>query len=175
MAKQYSTAEASRLDKEIQKLTGAYSSARIRVGMELAIRLKEVSDNKLYLKLDERAYPTFARYIESLGVKYKTARELISLYESFVLVGGFTIEELLEVPYHKLTTIKPHLFRKEAGQYHTTKTKNEIKKWLSDAKSDMTIDDLAQKRREVEVGDHVCRFTEIRIRKCELCGLRERH
>lgn len=170
----YNTADASRLDTEMHQLVTIYSAARIKVGLEIGKRLKEINDNKLYVKLDDAAYPTFLRYIDSLGIKYATARELISLYECFVLVGGFDIDELATIPYHKLTTIKPFLFRKENGEYMMNKNKTEIKKWLGDAKSDITIEDLAQKRRESEVGEHAHEFEEIRIRVCKVCRLRER-
>lgn len=170
----YSVSDAAQLDQETRKWVGMYSAARIKVGLEVAMRLKSIEDSKLYLKLDEKAYPNFNVYIDSLGLSYKTARELIGLYETFVLAAGFDINELAEASYHKLTAIKPYFFDKKDGQYELTKSKAEIKEWIKDAKSDLTIEDLKQKRKEAEVGQHEHQFKTIRIRVCEVCGLKER-
>lgn len=170
----YTVSDATRLDREVRNWVGMYSAARIKVGLELARRLKDIEDNKLYLKLDEKAYPQFNNYIDSLGLSYKTAREIIGLFETFVLAAGYEIDDLAKISYHKLTAIKPHLFDKKDGQYVLTKPKAEVKEWLKDASSDLTIEDLKQKRKEAEVGEHDHKFETIRIRVCKVCGLRER-
>jgi hypothetical protein len=169
----YTIDDATRLDSEMKQLLQIYSAAKIRTGMELAKRLKEVEDNKLYLKLDEQAYPSFPRYMESLGISYKVARDLISLYDCFVLAAGYSVEELSKTPYYKLVQIKPLLFKKEKGEYLAIKTKKEIDSWVSDAKSDLSIEDLKQKRHEDEVGPHEHDFETITFNKCRICKLKE--
>lgn len=162
---------ASKIDKEIRKLSGLYSAARIKIGMELAIRLKEVRDNKLYKVLDEKAYPSFYKYIESLGLKYPTITELIGLYETYVLVGGYSIEELAKISYNKLAIIKPYLFDKEEGEYKLSKSKTELNKWVKEAESDISINDLMIKRKESELGRHDHMW--FKIKKCKFCGIVE--
>ncbi len=146
MNKNYSTSDASKMDREMKQLMTTYSTAKIKVGFEMAKRLKEIEDNKLYLKLDEQSYPSFSRYLEHVGMAYKTARELISLYECYILVAGFTVDDLAGIAYHRLTTIKPILFKKEDGEYHTLKSKKEINEWISDAKSNLSLEDLRIKK-----------------------------
>lgn len=162
---------ASRIDKEIRKLSGVYSAARVKIGLELASRLKEVKDNKLYKLLDEKAYPSFNKYIESLGIKYTTAMELIGLYETYILIGGYSIEELAEISYHKLTQIKPYLFEKREGAYKLSKSKTELKKWVKEAESDLSINDLRIKRAEAEVGEHEHNW--LHFKRCNLCKIVE--
>lgn len=174
----YTIADISKMDRESRELVGVYSASRIKIGLELARRLKEFEDNRLYLRLDENSYNNFPSYLKSLGVNYKTAREVIGLYETYVLVGGMSIDELAKIEYHKLTTIKPHLFKKEAGEYKLTKPKAELKRWISEAKSDITQEDLLQMRREEEAGDHdhndPSNWEYITLRVCKVCKLRER-
>lgn len=169
--KRYSTGQIVKIDEECRKLVGLYSSARIKIGLELAKRLKEIEDNKLYLRLDEQSYPNFFEYLKSLDIKYKTAREIIGVYECYVLVAGKSINELASIAYHKLTTLKPMFFSKEAGKYKMIKPVSEMNNWLRDAKSNLTSDDLIQKRKEYEVGEHEHKFIKFHI--CTICGLKE--
>lgn len=165
------TTDAARIDREIRTLVTALSSARIRVGLEVGQRLHEIEINKLYLKLDEEAYPSFPKYLESLGMKYTTSMELLGLYRTYVLTAGFDIDYLAEIPYHKLTVIKPKIFKKELGEYKMNVSMTEAKKWIGDAKSDISIEDLKQKRAEVDAGEHEHDW--IHIRQCKICRLRE--
>lgn len=165
--------EAAQLDRQCRQLVELHSRARIKIGLELAAILRRFRDENLFMKLDQQSYPTFPRYLESLGIKYKTAMEIIGLYESFIIAGGYTIDQLAGAPYHHLTTIKPLLFKKEGGQYLLTKSKDEADKWVDDAKSELTQDDLKQKRMEEEVGPHDHEFKEVRYRVCSVCKLRE--
>ncbi len=169
--KRYTIEQISKLDQEARQLVNMFSAARIKIGLELARRLKEFEQHKLYLRLDEQSYPNFARYLESLDIKYKTAREVIGLYECFVVEGGKDIDELAKIGYHKLTVIKPLLFKKDGERYELVKTKTELNRWLSDAKSDMTQEDLIQKRREYEIGEHEHKF--IKFHVCTICKLKE--
>lgn len=166
--------EVSELDKETRNLVSMYSAARIKVGLEVAQRLAKIETENLYKKLDERAYPTFKSYIDSLGIAYKTARELIGLYDSFIIAGECDIDKLAEKPYHKLTAIKSYFFKKRDNKYHLLHPISELNKWLKEIDSDITIDDLRQKRREAEVGEHQHNFDIMKIRICRICKLRER-
>lgn len=168
----YNTQDANKIDRETRNLTSLYSKVRIKTGLELAKRLYEIESEKLYSKIDDKAYPNFAAYVSSLGISYQSCRELIGIYQTFVLVAGYTVDELSEISYHKLSVIKPELFDKKDGQYITNKSKTEIGRWISDAKSDMSINDLKQKRRENSVGDHKHEFEIITFRRCVHCGLR---
>ena len=167
----YTTSEAAKMDREVRALVTALSSARIKVGLEVGKRLHEIEFSKLYLKLDKQAYPSFNKYLESLGIKYTSAMELLGLYRTYVLTAGFDIDYLAEIPYHKLTVLKPKLFRKELGEYRLDTTMTEAKKWISDAKSDMSIEDLKQKRAEIEAGEHEHDW--FHIKQCKICRLRE--
>lgn len=164
--------EASKIDRETHKLSSLYSEVRIKVGLSLAKYLYEIESNNLYTKIDARSFPTFGAYISGLGMSYQSCRELIGLYQSFVLAGKYTIKQLSEIPYRKLSIIKPELFRKKDGEYIMIKSKSETNKWISSAKSDLSIQDLKQRRREYSVGEHKCEFEIISFRKCKKCGLR---
>lgn len=170
----YTLADASKIDKEMRQLVGAYSAAKIKVGLEMGKRLSEVENNKLYLKLDSQAYPTFHRYLESLNINYKTAREVIGLYETYVVAAGISIDELVQFSYAKLAVLKPKFFDKVDGQYILAGPKTELQKWLSDASSDITIEDFKQKVREEEAGEHEHQFEIIKQRVCKVCKLKER-
>ena len=173
VTKKYTVAEISKLDRENRELVGGYSAVKIKIGLELARRLKEFEDGRLYLKLDEDSYPDFPTYLKSLGVNYKTAREVMGIYETYVVVSGFSIDELAKYAYHDLTIWKPYFFSKEARQYKQLKNKAEMKKLLSES-NELTQEDIVQKRREIEAGDHEHVFEEIIIRKCTVCKLTER-
>lgn len=164
--------EANSIDRETRNLTSLYSRVRIKVGLELAKHLFEIESDKLYSKIDKDAYPNFIAYLSSLGMSYHTCRQLISMYQAFVLVAGYSINELSEIPYQKLAVIKPELFDKKDGQYTMVKSKKETDKWISDAKSDLTINDLKQKRKELSVGEHKCEFEIITYKRCVKCGLK---
>jgi len=125
------------------------------------------------LKLDEKAYPNFSRYIESVGMNYKTARQLMSILQTFVMIAGTPIEELAKISYPKLSVLKPYLFHKENGKYVLSKSLAEYKKWLNDAASDLSIEDLKQSRREKEVGDHPHEWEHFKSKRCRVCKLRE--
>ena len=168
----YTINEVNKVDKEIRTLCGLYSSTKITIGMELAQRLYIVENEKLYLKIDSKSYPNFSAFIASIGMSYHSVRELISTYRTFVLTAGYSIEELSGINYQKLAVIKPELFSKKDGEYILNKSKSEINKWLSDAKSDISINDLKQKRREMSVGDHEHSFEVITYKQCVKCGLK---
>lgn len=163
----------SQIDKDVRALIQIYSAARIKVGLTLAEKLIEIEDNKLFSRLDERAYPTFAKYVESLGISYRTARDVMTLYETYVLTAGYTIDELSEIPYTKLSAIKGHLFGKEHGKYKLLKSPTEVKKWVKEISSDITIEDVKQHVREEESGEHEHQFDIIKFKKCRICGLKE--
>ena len=171
--KKYTIQEVSKLDKEIRNLSNMFSAARLKIGLETASRLLLIEDNKLYLKLDEKAYPNFSRYIESVGMNYKTARQLMSILQTFVMIAGTPIEELAKISYPKLSVLKPYLFHKENGKYVLSKSLAEYKKWLNDAASDLSIEDLKQSRREKEVGDHPHEWEHFKSKRCRVCKLRE--
>ena len=122
--------------------------------------------------MDEKAYPNFSAYISSMGMSYSAIRQLISLYQSFVLAGGYSVEELSKISYHKLYIIKSELFDKKDGKYIMSKSRAETNRWMDDAKSDLTINDLKQKKREVKAGDHKHEFEHIQYRQCIHCRLK---
>lgn len=167
--------EVSKLDKETHRLSELYSATRIKVGMKLAERLYEIDRDRLYLKLDEKAYPNFEAYVSSLGMSYHSIRALISIYQCFVLAGGYSIDLLMTIPYHKLSVIKPELFKRENGEYVMTKSKAEADKWIADAKSDLTVKDLKQKRQENKMGDHKHEFIDINYKQCAHCKLKVKY
>lgn len=167
--------DAALVDKEVRELVSVFHQARIKIGLELAKRLKQVDEDQLYKKLDADSYPSFKTYLDSIGISYKTAREVIGVYETFVLVGGKTIDELANIGYHKLTAIKPYLFGRVDGEYQLMRPKEEMDQMLSDAQSDMTTDDLVQKRRDKEAGPHDHDWRDIRYRQCSVCRLKEFH
>src|SRR3990167_7094355 len=68
-----------------------------------------------------------------LAMNYKTAREIMGLYETYVVVSGFSIDELAKHAYHNLTIWKKYFFSKEAGQYKQLRPKAEMKKLLSES------------------------------------------
>ena len=176
MSSQHPTKQTniSQIDKDVRALIQVYSAARIKVGLTLAQKLIEIEDNKLFVRLDERAYPTFAKYIESLGISYRTARDVMTLYETYVLTAGYTIDELSEIPYTKLSAIKGHLFGKEGGKYKLLKSPTEVNKWVKEISSDITLEDVKQHVREVESGEHEHQFDIIKLRVCRICKLKER-
>ena len=169
---QYNITDTSKLDREVRELISIHSSLRLKSGLELARRLYEIEKNKLYSKLDEKAFPSFVRYLKSLDINYRSARELIGIYVTYVLVGGYTIDELAEISYHKLAVIKAHLFEKKNGEYSLIKSKKETDKWVKELKSDISIEDLRQKRIEDEVGEHEHEWEEISFLKCRLCKIK---
>ena len=169
----YTIEQISKMDGELHELQAQYSKVKIFVTLEQAKRLKAFEDGKLYLKLDEQSYPNFPRYLESIGINYKTARERIGLYETYVLAAGFTTKELADYGYAKLITMKPKFFSKENGQYLLTTSKAELNKWLNEAKSDITQEDLRQKVREDMAGEHEHDFREVRYKYCTICKLKE--
>lgn len=169
----YSIEEISKMDEEMHELQALYSKAKIRCGLELGKRLKAFEDGKLYLKLDEQSYPTFPVYLQSIGVNYKTAREVIGLFSTYILVAGFTIKELADAGYSKLTVMKPKFFKKEGGEYLLTAPKEELQKWIAEAKSDITQEDLRQHVREDLAGVHEHDFKEVHYKYCVICRLRE--
>lgn len=165
--------DAARIDKEVRELVLVFHQARIKIGLELAKRLKQVDEENLYKKLDADSYTSFKIYLDSIGIAYKTAREIIGVYETYVLTAGKTIDELSSIGYHRLTALKPYLFDKQDGQYQLTKSPEELDQLLMDAKSDMTTDDLMQKRRDKEVGPHDHDMVTITYKRCKACGLKE--
>jgi hypothetical protein len=167
------TAEASKLDKELKQLTSVYSSTRVKIGFEMGARLKEVYENKTYLKLDEQSYPSFARYLESVGIMYRNAMELMSLHDCYIILAEIPIDKLSEISYYRLVSIKPILFGKKDGKYSLKKTKKEVMEWLGDAKSDLTTEDFKQHMAEEKVEEHDHKWTEVTTRKCEICKLKE--
>jgi hypothetical protein len=170
----YTNTEVFHIDQDIKELCQMYSAVKIKVGLELAKKLKSVEDAKLYLRLDSKAYPNFYKYVESVGISYRTARDIISLYETYVLVAGYTIDELSEIPYTKLTAIKPFFFEKKDNEYKLLKPVNELKKWVKEISSDITIEDVKQKVREERSGEHEHEFEIETIRVCKICKLREK-
>lgn len=167
----YTIEQVAKMDQEMHELNALYSKAKIGFGLEIARRLKVFENYKLYLKLDSQSYPNFPTYLKSIGINYKSARELIGLYETFVEIAGFTIKELADIGYHKLTIIKPKLFTKETEGYKLLVSKSEVKRWVAEADSDITQEDLRQKVKEETVGEHDHEF--IYIRRCKLCHLKE--
>lgn len=157
------------LDQAARHLVGMYSAARVKIGLQLAEILKNIEDNKLYLKLDSAAYPSFSEYLKSLDIKYKTAREIMGVYETYVLVAGKSIDELSEIAYHKLAILKSTLFKKQEGQYQLAVPIKEVDKWLSD--TSLSQQDLSQKIKEEKVGPHEHEF--IVTQTCIHCGLKE--
>lgn len=173
----YSISDISQIDREVRKLVTHYSVAKMQTGLELAPRLKAIRDHKLYLKLDEDSYPTFETYIKSLGdYSYKTALNFIAIYEAYVLTAKMSLDDLKEAGYSKLAIIKPHLFDfdKDAGGYKLAKPKSEIQKWVKEASSEITEEDLRQHRREEKAGEHKHDFEIIKLRICKVCKLKER-
>ena len=168
----YTNTEVNKIDRETHKLSELYSEARIKVGMNLAEKLYSIESNKLYLKINEVAYPNFNAYIASLGMDYHAVRELISTYQCFVLAGGYDIEFLSKINHYKLMTIKPELFKKKNGKYEMIKSKIEANKWISSAKSDISVNDLKQLRRETKIGEHEHEWEPRVYKQCIHCGLR---
>lgn len=160
------------MDEEMHKLQALYGKAKIKVGLEMAVRLRKIYIHKLYKQLDEGAYPSFSRYVESLGMKYQTAMELIGIYSSYVLAGGYTVDELSQVPYHALVVWKPYLFKKENDVYLLDKPKKEADKIMSSANV-LTIEDTKQERRDKEAGTHKHVWARITNDVCQICGLKE--
>lgn len=169
----YTIEQITKMDAEMHELQAQYSKARIYIGLELAKRLKAFDDGKLYLKLDEQSYPNFPRYLESIGVNYKTAREIIGLYETYVLTAGLTIKELAAYGYSRLTILKRKFFRKEGQEYLLITSKAELNKGLAEAKSDITQQDLRQKVREDIVGEHEHDWKKVCLQYCRVCKLKE--
>lgn len=169
----YTIEQIAKMDEEMHELQAQYSRAKIYIGLELAKRLKAFDNGELYKKLDERSYPNFPKYLESIGVNYKTAREIIGLYEAYVLVAGFTIRELAEYGYSRLTVLKPKFFKRENGEYLLTESMAELNKWLVEAKSDITNEDLRQKIREDRAGEHQHDWQRISFQVCKICRLKE--
>ena len=174
MEKELSTIEqATDLDSKARRLIAGYKAIKIKASLELAKILKEIRDKELYLKLDENSYPSFPIYVESLDYNYKTAAEIIGLYEAYVLTGGKTIDELATIGYTRLTKIKTALFKKEDGGYTQKVPKEELDKWLDTARSDISQRDLVQLKKEEEVGQHDHDWIEVKFKKCTKCGLKE--
>lgn len=167
-----SVLEASQLDKEARQLVAAYSEARLKAGLAFAKRLHEIENEKLYLKLDSAAYPNFARYVESCGISYVAARELISLYQAYVLGAGFSVEELSGAKLHRLKHVRPFLFKKSGNNYRPTKSKEEIEKWISNAASDLSNDDFRQALEDEKAGPHEHDWQEYRFKKCKICKIK---
>lgn len=173
ISRRYSIEKASLMDREARKLMKLYSATRFRIGIEVAKRLKEIEEHKLYLKYDPQAYPTFGRYTESLGLNYKTAKELIGLYEAFVLSAKIPPEQLSGITYNRLTTIKSMLFRKFAGSYHLDVPIEELNKWLDHARSDLSLEDLRQLVRDKRIGEHEHEWREVHQKICKQCRIKE--
>lgn len=135
--------------QEIEKLAKLYNKTRVKLGLELASRLY-IIENK------QKDFPS---YVEGLGLSYYSTRRLIGLYKRFIIEGGYTIDEISEIPYSKLEVIKPE---------------KDLKKWINNAKSDITVKDLKILRKEEKVGNHKCEFERIEYKRCLICGLRSK-
>jgi hypothetical protein len=169
----YTIDQISKMDAEMRDLQAKYTRVRVFVGLELAKRLKVFEDYKLYLKLDERSYPNFAKYLESINVNYKTAREIIGLYEAYVITAEIPIVELAEIAYSRLTDIKRKFFRWDKDKYLMLESKTELKKWLEELKSDITQEDLRQRVREDIAGEHEHDWNQVTYQYCRVCKLKE--
>lgn len=167
----YSLTQANKIDSEIRKLAELYTKTRIKVGLEMAERLRIVKNNKLYATIDEQSYPNFYTYLQSVDIKYSTAMELIGLYEAYVLTAGKTIDELVNIGYHKLTKVKKVLF--DRGNKNLIASPSEVDKWLRVAASEITQEDLQQKIDEDRAGKHEHDWQIIKIKKCKICRLKE--
>lgn len=158
---------------EVQKLVKLYGETKVKLVFEIGARLREIRNGKLYKQLDEKAYPTFSRYLESVDIPYAFGTELISLYEAYILAAGLKIEDLCDISYHRIRMLKPVLFEKKDGEYVMSKSKSEIVKWLNDASSDLSVADLRQHVIEERVGEHEHEFTTYQYKVCKVCGLKE--
>ncbi len=169
----YNISTISNIDQEVRDLISLFHEAKIKVGMALSERLVKIEENKLYLKIDEKAYPSFIKYIDSLGINYKTARELMGLYQSYVIAGRYSIDEILEISYAKLQVLKPYLFKKVDGKYELDKSKKEVDNLIKELKADTSIDDIKQLRRDKEIGKHACDWYRVSNDICEICKAKE--
>lgn len=169
----YTLEEIYKIDAELRELQSIYAKARVKIGLEMAKRLIEVDKYNLYKKLDERSYPNFNRYLESIGIRYKTAREVMGLYQAFILAGGKTMKELEDAEYHKLTIVKKECFKYENKQYLLKAPEKEIDEWIALAKSNITQEDLKQRVREEKAGEHEHQWMEFKYKICSICKLKE--
>lgn len=165
--------EINKMDRDLRKLSKSLNETKVLVGLEMASRLKEFKDHKLYKRIDDGIYDTFGGYLESLGISIYNVRDIINIYETYVCIAGIEINTLTEYNITQLRTLKPTFFNKESGEHVQLKTKKEILKLLNETDI-LTQRDLRQKIREEEVGDHEHEFEKVSFNICKKCRLKEK-
>ncbi len=165
--------EINKMDRDLRKLSKSLNETKVLVGLEMANRLKEFKDHKLYKKIDDGIYDNFGSYLESLGASIYSVRDVISIYETYVCIAEIDIKSLTEYSITQLRTLKPTFFNKEDGEYVQLKTKNQIIKMLGETDI-LTQKDLRQKIREEEIGNHEHEFEKVSFKICKQCRLKEK-
>lgn len=101
--------------------------------IELAARLSRIRGQHLW----KNGYESFADYLDEAKITQGTASKLIQVYESFVLPGNFTPQQLEGAPYTSLYEAipllkehKPH----EVVEMAKKLTREEIKSEVKDEK-----------------------------------------
>ncbi|MEX0596088.1 MAG: hypothetical protein WD512_06260 [Candidatus Paceibacterota bacterium] len=158
--------------KEAKDLVYLYSKTKLKIGLTLAEKLLYIESKKLYLKIDRKGFPTFNKYLESLGLSFGSIRELLGLYKTYIIVGGYSVEELSQISFSKLSVIKSLLFKKENNEYKLIKSKKEMDNWVKELKSDISINDLKIRKNEEKAGNHECEWEEVKFKKCKHCKIK---
>lgn len=127
--------------------------------LELAARLKNIRDNRLY----EGDYQNFAEFLWEIKIAEGTASKLIKVYETFVLKFKMKNDKLSAVGWSSLYQIA-----------NNVETKEEAEEWVEKAVL-LTRDHLTDSLKEKTKGPNKCSHSDVYILKiCKDCGFREK-
>jgi len=127
--------------------------------LELAARLKNIRDNRLY----EGEYQNFAEFLWEIKIAEGTASKLIKVYETFVVKFKMKSDKLSAVGWSSLYQIANNI-----------ETKEEAEEWVDKAVL-LTRDHLVENLKEKTKGVNKCNHEEFYVLKiCKGCGFREK-
>jgi hypothetical protein len=119
------------------KLVREYAEALEKLGdkakVALAAAWKEIRDGNYW---ESYGFQSFDSYVfETFGYGKSTSSALIGVYETYITKLGFFAEEIAEVSWHSLVTMKPHITESNAKDF-LERMKNmkqkEVKAWAKE-------------------------------------------
>lgn len=127
--------------------------------LELAARLKNIRDNRLY----DGEYQNFAEFLWEIKIAEGTASKLIKVYETFILKFKMKTDKLSAVGWSSLYQIANNI-----------ETKEEAEEWVDKAVL-LTRDHLVENLKEKTKGVSACQHQDTYVlRICKSCGFRQK-
>ena len=119
----------------------------------LAQRLKEIRDKEKYLS----SWESFADYLLEIRMTESKASRLITVYEKWVLEGGFSEQELAPIGWSNLYEARNHVSQKVLDEL-THRQDKDARDYIKELNSGISMDD--------------CKHDLYRIEVCRKCGRR---